>query len=185
MKRVLIITYYWPPNGGAGVYRWLKLSKLLPEHGWQPVIYTPENPEVVADDPGLLRDVHKDIEVIKRPITEPFNLYKRFTGRSTKEKVQVGFLNEKKQGGWKEDFALWVRSNFFIPDARVWWVSPSVKFLKRYLRENQVDAIITTGPPHSMPVSYTHLRAHETVLDLLCRLLLEKKKKQISTHTPT
>ncbi|MGB3867999.1 MAG: glycosyltransferase [Flavobacteriales bacterium] len=150
MKRVLIITYYWPPNGGAGVYRWLKLSKLLPEHGWQPVIYTPQNPEVVADDPGLLKDVRADIEVVKRPITEPFNLYKRFTGRSTKEKVQVGFLNEKKQGGWKEDLALWVRSNFFIPDARVWWVRPSVKFLKEYLRERPVDAIITTGPPHSM-----------------------------------
>lgn len=150
MKRVLIITYYWPPNGGAGVYRWLKLSKLLPEHGWQPVIYTPENPEVVADDPGLLRDVRSDIEVVKRPITEPFNLYKRFTGRNVKEKVQVGFLNEKKQGGWKEDFALWVRSNFFIPDARVWWVRPSVKFLKGYLRDHPVDAIISTGPPHSM-----------------------------------
>lgn len=150
MKRVLIITYYWPPNGGAGVYRWLKLSKLLPEHGWQPVIYTPANPEVVADDPGLEKDVRSDLEVIKRPITEPFNLYKRFTGRSTKEKVQVGFLNEKKQGGWKEDFALWVRSNFFIPDARVWWVRPSVKFLKAYLKEHPVDAIISTGPPHSM-----------------------------------
>lgn len=150
MKRVLIITYYWPPNGGAGVYRWLKLSKLLPEHGWQPIIYTPENPEVVADDPGLLKDVRADIEVIKRPITEPFNLYKRFTGRSTKEKVQVGFLSEKKQGGWKEDLALWVRSNFFIPDARVWWVRPSVKFLKDWLRENPVDAVVSTGPPHSM-----------------------------------
>lgn len=150
VKRVLIITYYWPPNGGAGVYRWLKLSKLLPEHGWQPVIYTPENPEVVADDPGLLKDVRTDIEVVKRPITEPFNLYKRFTGRNPKEKVQVGFLNEKKQGGWKEDLALWVRSNFFIPDARVWWVRPSVKFLKDYLRKHPVDAIITTGPPHSM-----------------------------------
>jgi glycosyltransferase involved in cell wall biosynthesis len=150
MKRVLIITYYWPPNGGAGVYRWLKLSKLLPGHGWQPVIYTPENPELVSDDPGLLRDVRDGLEVVKRPITEPFNLYKRFTGRSTKEKVQVGFLNEKKQGGWKEDFALWVRSNFFIPDARVWWVRPSVKFLKEYLRNNPVDAVITTGPPHSM-----------------------------------
>lgn len=150
MKRVLIITYYWPPNGGAGVYRWLKLSKLLPEHGWQPVIYTPENPEVVADDPGLLKDVRADIEVIRRPITEPFNLYKRFTGRSTKEKVQVGFLSEKKQGGWKEDLALWVRSNFFIPDARVWWVRPSVKFLKGWLKENPVDAIVSTGPPHSM-----------------------------------
>jgi len=150
MKRVLIITYYWPPNGGAGVYRWLKLSKLLPEHGWQPVICTPENPEVVADDPGLLKDVRSDIEVVKRPITEPFNLYKRFTGRSTKEKVQVGFLNEKKQGGWKEDLALWVRSNFFIPDARVWWVRPTVKFLKQYLHAHPVDAIISTGPPHSM-----------------------------------
>lgn len=150
MKRVLIITYYWPPNGGAGVYRWLKLSKLLPEHGWQPIIYTPENPEMVADDPGLLRDVRPDIEVIKRPITEPFNLYKRFTGRSTKEKVQVGFLNEKKQGGWKEDLALWIRSNFFIPDARVWWVRPSVRFLKDWLKENPVDAVISTGPPHSM-----------------------------------
>lgn len=150
MKRVLIITYYWPPNGGAGVYRWLKLSKLLPEQGWQPVIYTPGNPEVVADDPGLLRDVRSDMEVIKRPITEPFTLYKRFTGRSAQEKVQVGFLNEQEQGGWKEDFALWVRSNFFIPDARVWWVRPSVRFLKEYLKKNPVDAIISTGPPHSM-----------------------------------
>ena len=150
MKRVLIITYYWPPNGGAGVYRWLKLSKLLPEHGWQPVICTPENPEVVADDPGLEKDVRPDLEVIKRPISEPFNLYKRFTGRSTKEKVQVGFLNEKKQGGWKEDLALWVRSNFFIPDARRWWVRPTAHFLGTWLKQNPVDAIVTTGPPHSM-----------------------------------
>ncbi len=150
MKRVLIITYYWPPNGGAGVYRWLKLSKLLPEHGWQPVIYTPADPEVVAEDAGLERDVRSDVEVIKRPITEPFGLYKRFTGRNAKEKVQVGFLNEKVQGGWKEDFALWVRSNFFIPDARVWWVRPSVRFLKDHLRKHPVDAVVSTGPPHSM-----------------------------------
>ncbi|MFT3886311.1 MAG: glycosyltransferase [Flavobacteriales bacterium] len=98
----------------------------------------------------MLRDVRPDIEVIKRPIIEPFNLYKRFTGRSTKERVQTAFLNEKKQGGWKEDLALWVRSNFFIPDARVWWVRPSVRHLKRYLHSHSVDAIISTGPPHSM-----------------------------------
>lgn len=150
MKRVLIITYYWPPNGGAGVYRWLKMSKYLPEHGWQPVIYTPENPERVADDPGLLKDVGPDLEVVKRPITEPFSLYKRFTGRAQDERVQTAFLSEERKGGWKEDLALWVRSNFFIPDARVWWVKPSVKFLKDRLRKHPVDAIITTGPPHSM-----------------------------------
>jgi hypothetical protein len=150
MKRVLIISYYWPPNGGAGVYRWLKMSKYLPEFGWQPVVYTPENPEVVADDPGLLKDVGATVEVIKRPITEPFSLYKRFTGRAQNERVQTAFLSEKRAGGWKEDLALWVRSNFFIPDARVWWVKPSIRYLKDYVKKHPVDAIISTGPPHSM-----------------------------------
>lgn len=150
MKRVLIISYYWPPNGGAGVYRWLKMSKYLPEFGWQPVVYTPENPEMVADDPGLLKDVGAQVEVVKQPITEPFSLYKRFTGRAQSERVQTAFLSEKRAGGWKEDLALWVRSNFFIPDARVWWVKPSIRFLKDYVKEHQVDAIISTGPPHSM-----------------------------------
>lgn len=150
MKRVLIISYYWPPNGGAGVYRWLKMSKYLPEFGWQPVVYTPENPEVVADDPGLLKDVGATVEVIKRPITEPFSLYKRFTGRAQNERVQTAFLSEKRTGGWKEDLALWVRSNFFIPDARVWWVKPSIRYLKDHVKKYPVDAIISTGPPHSM-----------------------------------
>lgn len=150
MKRVLIITYYWPPNGGAGVYRWLKLTKYLPQHGWTPVVYTPENPELVADDPALSKDVLPGTEVIKRPITEPFSLYKRFTGRKQSDRVQTAFLSENAKRGWKEDLALWVRSNFFIPDARVWWVRPSVAYLKRYLREHPVDAVITTGPPHSM-----------------------------------
>ena len=150
MKRVLIISYYWPPNGGAGVYRWLKFSKYLPEHGWQPVIYTPQNPEVVAEDPHLLNEVAPEVEVVKHPITEPFSLYKRFTGRAQNERVQTAFLSEKGGGGWKESVALWVRSNFFIPDARVWWVRPSVTTLKHYLRDHPVDAIISTGPPHSM-----------------------------------
>lgn len=150
MKRVLIISYYWPPNGGAGVYRWLKMSKYLPEFGWQPVVYTPENPEMVADDPGLLKDVGAQLELVKQPITEPFSLYKRFTGRAQSERVQTAFLSEKRTGGWKEDLALWVRSNFFIPDARVWWVKPSIRFLKDYVKKHPVDAIISTGPPHSM-----------------------------------
>ena len=150
MKRVLIITYYWPPNGGAGVYRWLKMAKYLPEHGWQPVIVTPEDPERIAEDAALLADVPVEAEVIKLPITEPFLLYKRFTGKPRNAKLETAFLSERKEGGWKEDLALWVRSNFFIPDARVWWVKPSVRFLKAYLKTHPVDAVITTGPPHSM-----------------------------------
>ncbi len=150
MKRVLIITYYWPPNGGAGVQRWLKMAKYLPQNGWQPVVYTPENPEIITADPGLDREVPEMVEVIKRPIAEPYTWYKRITGRKADAKVHLGFLNEGKKKNWREDLAVWIRGNAFIPDARVWWVKPSIRFLSAYLREHPVDAIVSTGPPHSM-----------------------------------
>ena len=151
MKRVLIITYYWPPSGGSGVQRWLKMSKYLPDYGWQPVIYTPENGEYPVEDPTLEKDVSPKAEVIKRPIIEPYTLYKKFLGIRKEEKVKAGFI---KEGGgetsWKERFAMWVRGNYFIPDARCWWVKPSVRYLTAYLKDHPVSAIISTGPPHSM-----------------------------------
>ena len=149
MKRVLIITYYWPPSGGSGVQRWLKMSKYLPEYGWQPVIYTTENAEYPIIDHTLEKDVCPEAEVIRRPIVEPYSLYKKFLGIK-QEKVQVGFASESKKSGWKEKLSVWIRGNCFIPDARRWWVNPSVRYLKNYLNEHPVDAIISTGPPHSM-----------------------------------
>lgn len=151
MKRVLIITYYWPPSGGSGVQRWLKMSKYLPEYGWQPVIYTTENAEYPIIDHSLEKDVAPNIEVIRRPITEPYSAYKKFLGINKDETVKMGFIQEKENNkSWKSDLSLWVRGNFFIPDARCGWVKPSVRYLKEYLNEHPVDAIISTGPPHSM-----------------------------------
>lgn len=151
MKSVLIITYYWPPSGGSGVQRWLKMSKYLPEYGWQPVIYTAENAEYPVEDPSLEKDVCPEAEVIRRPIVEPYTFYKKFLGLKKDQKVKAGFIDETgKQKGWKEKLSVWIRGNFFIPDARCWWIKPSVKYLKSYLKEHPVDAIISTGPPHSM-----------------------------------
>ena len=151
MKRVLIITYYWPPSGGSGVQRWLKMSKYLPENGWQPVIYTADGAEYPVEDPSLEKDVCPEAEVIRRPIVEPYNFYKKFLGLKKDQKVKTGFIDETgKQKGWKERLSVWIRGNFFIPDARCWWIKPSVKYLKAYLKDHPVDAIISTGPPHSM-----------------------------------
>lgn len=151
MRRVLIITYYWPPSGGSGVQRWLKMSKYLPENGWQPVIYTTEDAEYPVEDKSLEKDVAHETEVIRRPIVEPYRFYKRFLGLQKGEKVKAGFINEgATKSSWKESISLWIRGNFFIPDARRWWIKPSVKYLKNYLKEHPVDAIISTGPPHSM-----------------------------------
>ncbi len=150
MKKVLIITYYWPPSGGSGVQRWLKYSKYLPEFGWQPVIYTPENPEPPAIDESLLADVRDDAIVLRRPITEPYRWYKRLTGR--KGPVGAGFTRTDTETSESrlEKMSRWIRGNLFIPDARRFWIRPSVRYLRNRIRNHPVDAIITTGPPHSM-----------------------------------
>ena len=147
MKRLLIITYYWPPTGGSGVQRWVKFSKYLPEQGWQPVIFTPENPEQLARDESLLRDVPACAEVIKRRIVEPYGIYRRLTGG--RQGQEVNPVNAQKKN-WKQRLSLWVRGNCFVPDPRISWVRPSVRFLKKYLAEHPVDAVVTTGPPHSV-----------------------------------
>ena len=150
LKKVLIITYYWPPSGGVAVQRWVKMSKFLREFGWEPVIYTAENAEMPVIDHSLEASIPLGLTVIKRPIWEPYDLYKRFLGYKKQEKIGAGFLQEKKKPGVLQKFSVWVRGNFFIPDARKFWIKPSVKFLSEYLQNNPVDAIISSGPPHSM-----------------------------------
>ena len=152
MKKVLVICYYWPPTGGAGVQRWLKFIKYLRNYGWEPVIFTPENPESPEIDLSLLKDIPENLRIIKRPIWEPYSIYKQFIGKGRKEKIQAAFLSEKKRNWFTESVSVWIRGNFFIPDARKFWIRPSVKFLDRYLAENPVDLIISTGPPHSMHI---------------------------------
>jgi glycosyltransferase involved in cell wall biosynthesis len=150
MKKVLIITYYWPPSGGAGVQRWLKFVKYLRGFGWEPVIFTPENPEAPSVDASLINDVPDGVEVIKNKIWEPYSFYKKFTGKRSGEKMQAGFLSEKKSKfEFLEGVAVWLRGNLFIPDARKYWIKPSVKLLVNYLNLHPVDIIVSTGPPHS------------------------------------
>ena len=157
MKRVLVITYYWPPTGGSGVQRWVKFAKYLPKNGWQPIVYTPENPEMTAVDRTM--EVPEGVVVIKRPIVEPYNLYRKIMGKGASidmktltaagSKEEVTPISSGRKS-FKQWLSLWIRANLFVPDPRVGWVSPSVRFLKKYLKEHPVDVIVTTGPPQSI-----------------------------------
>ncbi|WP_374461158.1 glycosyl transferase family 1 [Chryseobacterium taeanense] len=147
-KKILIITYYWPPAGGPGVQRWLKFAKYLPEFGWKPVIYTPENPSYPLLDESLMKDVPKDIEIVKTRIWEPYQLAEKLN--KSNKKFKAGQFDVGKNQSWKSRLSIWVRGNFFIPDARVFWVKPSVTFLENYLKENKIDVVVTSGPPHSL-----------------------------------
>ena len=147
-KKILIITYYWPPAGGPGVQRWLKFVKYLPGFGWNPTVFIPENPSYPIVDETLQNEVSKDLEIIRTKIWEPYQIAELF-GKDNR-KFKAGQFDVGKNQSWKSKLSIWVRGNFFIPDARVFWVKPSAKYLKKYLKENNFDAVVTTGPPHSV-----------------------------------
>lgn len=146
--KVLIITYYWPPAGGPGVQRWLKFVKYLRDFDIDPVVFVPENPHYPLIDHSFESEIPKGIEVIKHPIKEPYR-FAKFLSKKKTQTISSGIISDKKQSPL-ENFLLWVRGNYFIPDARVGWVKPSVKFLEKYLIDNPVDVVITSGPPHSL-----------------------------------
>lgn len=147
-KKVLIISYYWPPAGGPGVQRWLKFVKYLPEFGIEPIVYIPENPSYPLVDENLLHEVPAGVTILKQPIFEPYKFAGIFSKKKTKT-IASGLINSNKQS-FVEKLLLYIRGNFFIPDARKYWVKPSVKYLSGYITANNIDTIITTGPPHSL-----------------------------------
>jgi len=149
LKRVLIISYYWPPSGGSGVQRWLKFAKYLPKFGWQPVVFTPENPDFNVLDKELESEVPKQAEVIKLPINEPYSAYRSLFGKKDRKGNNAGIVSSKKFS-ITDKLSNFIRGNFFIPDPKVGWVKPAINYLEDYLKRNPVDVIVSTGPPHSM-----------------------------------
>ncbi|MFM7018061.1 glycosyltransferase family 4 protein [Flavobacterium sp.] len=148
-KKLLIITYYWPPAGGPGVQRWLKFVKYLPDFDIQPIVYVPENPTYPIVDEGLLNEVSDKAIILKNKIFEPYQLAGIFSKKQT-QKISSGIIPAAKKQSVLEKLLLWVRGNLFIPDARKYWVKPSVTYLNKYIQENNIDTILTSGPPHSL-----------------------------------
>ncbi|SNR65303.1 Glycosyl transferases group 1 [Maribacter sedimenticola] len=148
MKKVLVITYYWPPAGGPGVQRWLKFVKYLRDFNVEPIVYIPKNPNYPLVDESFLKDIPEGITIYSHEILEPYRWAKLFSRKKTK-RISAGIINTKDQS-FIEKILLWVRGNLFVPDARKFWVGPSVKFLRNIIDKEQISSIITTGPPHSV-----------------------------------
>jgi hypothetical protein len=151
MKKVLIISYYWPPAGGPGVQRILKFSKFLPENGWQPIVIAPENGTYPAIDESMLDEIPEECIVVRTKTLEPFAIYNTLKGNKNKKEMSVGMIGLQEKSRLQK-FSNYVRANYFIPDARKYWKGYVIKAAKKIIKEHQIDAIITTGPPHS-----THL----------------------------
>ncbi len=152
MKRVLIVTYYWPPSGGIGVNRCLKFAKYLRGFGWEPIIYTAKNADYPYFDEDNIKQVPQGVTVLRKRIFEPFRLYKLFSGKKKDEAMNNPIHARDGKRKFINNLSIWIRGNFFIPDARALWIRPSVNYLSKYLLVNPVDAILTDGPPHTNTV---------------------------------
>jgi glycosyltransferase involved in cell wall biosynthesis len=150
VKKVLIITYYWPPSGGSGVQRWLYFAKYLEENGIIPIVVTVDPKKAVypSFDNSLLEHVKHVITYSTNPGFNLFGLYSFLKSGRSKKIVISGDIggNDK---NFLDKFSSFVRANFFIPDARIGWNKHAISIAKKILSEEKIDWIITTGPPHS------------------------------------
>jgi len=137
MKKVLIISYYWFPDKGVGHKRWSAFIKYFKRYGYDPIIYT-------RGKKSSIESINNEYTLIRKKIFDPSLIFSKIFNsnynRGVVDSSNSIFMN----------FFSWLRSSFFIPDTRLFWVNPSVNFLKQYIEENKIQIIVTTGPPHSI-----------------------------------
>jgi len=156
MKKVLIITYYWPPSGGPGVQRILKFVKYLPDFGWQPYILTPKYGEFPAIDHSLADEIPNSCEVTKTGIFEPGKLYKVLTRMERSQAIPVAVLAETDNLSFTKKVTSWLRANLFIPDAKIGWLPFAINKGQQIIKQHNIDIIYSSSPPPT-----THLIAQK------------------------
>ncbi len=151
MKKLLLITYYFPPAGGPAVQRWLRFLKYLPGLGWEVTVITTQKGDYPFIDESLLAEVPMTINVIRTKTPTFGNLFHLFTGNKEKN-IPYGSLNNSHNDRFAKKLLFWMRLNLIAPDARVIWNKYAYKAASIELNNGGYEAVITTGPPHS-----THL----------------------------
>ena len=157
MKKVLVITYFWPPSGKASLHWPLKMIKYLPEFGCKPVVLTVQNESYSRKDESRLNEISPDLKVFKTKSFEPFELYKKFIGKGKNEEITDSETISGTNKNLTHRISIWIRMNLFIPDARVGWYFSAVRKGKKIIDDEKIEAIITIGPPHSTHLIGYHL----------------------------
>ncbi len=150
MKKILFITYYFPPASGAGVQRPMSLVKNLLKYGIEPIVITvdPEVASYAGTDVQLLKEIPSTVRVFRTDTNEHYKYYKRLV---TKNIPTAGFANES-QPGFLQKAARFLRGNFYFPDPRKGWFKYAMAQAEKIIKEEQIDIVFTTSPPQS-----THL----------------------------
>lgn len=150
MKKVLFVTYYFPPSGGPGVQRVLKFIKYLPKFGWEPVVLTVSNGQFLGYDESLFADIPDTLKIYKSKTIEPYNLYNMITGKEKSSTVDVNTAEiDYDNLSFKAKLIEFIRSTIFIPDARVGWRFTAPKIISQIMQEQKIDVVYTSSPPYT------------------------------------
>jgi glycosyltransferase involved in cell wall biosynthesis len=149
MKKVLFITYFWPPSGKASLHWPLDMVKYLPENNWHPAVLTAVEDTFSQKDESLLNEIDTNLQVLRTKSPEPFNFYKKFLGKDKDDPLIASETITQTEKGFKHKTAIWIRMNLFIPDARIGWYLPSVIEARKFFTGNFFNAMISVGPPHT------------------------------------
>jgi len=160
LKKVLIISYYFPPSGGPGVQRVLKFVKYLPEFGWKPIVLTVKDGDFPARDESLLKEVPENVEVHRTDIFEPYDLYRKLTGKSKTTAVDVNNIDEGSKKRLSDRIAEFIRATFFIPDARRYWKKYAVREGKKIIDNDCPDIIFSSSPPYTCALIAMELKRY-------------------------
>ncbi len=152
MKKILFITYYWPPSGKASIHWPLKIIKHLYSFGWIPSVLTVDEDTFSQKDYTFLNEIPQDVKVIRAKSIEPFNVYKKLVGKSKNEQLIASETISTINKNFGHRLSVWIRMNLFIPDARIGWYFPAFKAGTDFLKKEKINAIVSVGPPHT-----THL----------------------------
>ncbi|MGH3073697.1 MAG: glycosyltransferase [Gaiellales bacterium] len=136
--RALIVSYYFPPAGGGGVQRVLKLCKHLPAFGWDVDVLAPDDPKWVAHDPGLAAEIPAGTVVHRA----------RYRGPSDERPAADVLAGAEGLRGVATRAGLYGRQ-LLVPDPRVVWVPDAARAAVRIVRERSANVVLTTSPPSS------------------------------------
>ncbi len=158
-KKVLIISYYFPPSGGAGVQRTLKFVKYLRDFGWEPIVLTARDADYPVLDASLAAEIPEGVLIYRSKIIEPYKFYRKITGRGSDASTDMATLSldENTKAKWSERLSEWVRSIFFVPDARIFWYFFAKRMGGKILREHQIRVIYSSAPPYTTHLIGRHL----------------------------
>ena len=149
MKKVLFISYFWPPSGKASLHWPLDIIRHLPKDQIEPIILTVEEESFTQKDKSLLRKVDPNWQIIKSKALEPFDLYRKFIGKNKNEKLSSSETISLENKKLSHRISIWIRMNLFVPDARVGWNFTAYRAAKKYYLKEKFDAVVSIGPPHS------------------------------------